>query len=333
MRKKFLLLISVVLALVMGIACVSCAVPDLGNENANGATLTQELEILKSDIEIPEQQITSRIKAEYLKENDGYRDDDEVVAIIKLGGDSLIETFNKGNTARHSVADYAVSAVGKRQARNILGVQNALIRELSADGLIESVNYNYTTVVNAVAVTTTYGNFKKLEKYPSLESVSLADTYNRPQVGEGSDASAIVNAVDVYETGIFNSSSVDYKGKGTAVAVLDSGFDCSHSVFSNQPADSELWISRDKVASVLDETRAAGFTDGLELTDVWYSNKIPFKYDYADKDNDVFPYDSEHGTHVAGIIGGQDTVITGVAVETQLSQEMVFSKLFFLAQL
>ena len=327
MRKKFLLLISVVLALVMGIACVSCAVPDLGNENANGATLTQELEILKSDIEIPEQQITSRIKAEYLKENDGYRDDDEVVAIIKLGGDSLIETFNKGNTARHSVADYAVSAVGKRQARNILGVQNALIRELSADGLIESVNYNYTTVVNAVAVTTTYGNFKKLEKYPSLESVSLADTYNRPQVGEGSDASAIVNAVDVYETGIFNSSSVDYKGKGTAVAVLDSGFDCSHSVFSNQPADSELWISRDKVASVLDETRAAGFTDGLEVTDVWYSNKIPFKYDYADKDNDVFPYDSEHGTHVAGIIGGQDTVITGVAVETQLVLLKVFPDL------
>lgn len=327
MRKKLLLLISVMLAFVMSIACVSCAVPDLGKVSENGASVTQELEILKSDIEIPEAQRISRIKAEYLKENGGYRDDDEVVAIIGLEGDSLIDTFNDGNTARESVGDYAASGVGRRQTKNLLGKQNALTDRLIADGLIETVNYNYSTVTNAVAVTTTYGNFKKLEGYPTVKSVALADTYSRPQADESTDASAIVNPVDVYETGIFNSSSVEYKGKGTAVAVLDSGFDCSHSVFATQPADDELWISRDTVSKVLSETRAAGFTEGLEVTDVWYSNKIPFKYDYADKDNDVFPYDSEHGTHVAGIIGGKDDVITGVAVETQLVLLKVFPDL------
>lgn len=47
-------------------------------------------------------------------------------------------------------------------------------------------------------------------------------------------------------------------------------------------------------------------------------------YDYADKDFDVNPYDSEHGTHVAGIIGGKDDVITGVATNTQLALMKVF---------
>ena len=327
MRKKLLLLISVMLAFVMSIACVSCAVPDLGRNDENAATTVRELEILKTDIEIPEQQRTSRTKAEYLKKNSGYRDDDEVVAIIGLEGDSLIETFNDGNTARLSVGEYASSGVGRRQAQNLVSKQNALVRELASDGLISAVNYNYSTVLNAVSVTTTYADFKKLEDHPSVKYASLADTYNRPQASESSDASAIVNPVDVYETGIFNSSSVSYKGKGTAVAVLDSGFDCSHSVFATQPADDELWISRNSVAQVLDETRAAGFSQGLEVSDVWYSNKIPFKYDYADKDNDVFPYDSEHGTHVAGIIGGKDEVITGVAVETQLVLLKVFPDL------
>ncbi|MBR4420126.1 MAG: leucine-rich repeat protein, partial [Clostridia bacterium] len=49
--------------------------------------------------------------------------------------------------------------------------------------------------------------------------------------------------------------------------------------------------------------------------------------DYADKDADVFPFDSEHGTHVAGIIGGQDDTITGIAKNTQLILMKVFPDL------
>ena len=172
MRKKFVLLISIMLSLVMGMACISCAVTDLKKESVSDSTVRQELEIVKTDIEIPEQQLTSRIKAEYLKENGGYADDDEVVAIIKLGDGSLIETFNEGNTARNSVADYAASKEGQYQTRRMLDAQMSLTNELESSGLISSVNYNYSTVLNGVSVTTTYGNFKKLEKLSSAESVS-----------------------------------------------------------------------------------------------------------------------------------------------------------------
>ena len=65
----------------------------------------------------------------------------------------------------------------------------------------------------------------------------------------------------------------------------------------------------------------------MQVKDVWYSEKIPYAYDYADKDPDVFPYDSEHGTHVAGIIAGYDEVIHGIAPDTQLVLMKVFPDL------
>ena len=43
----------------------------------------------------------------------------------------------------------------------------------------------------------------------------------------------------------------------------------------------------------------------LTADDVFISAKIPFAFDYADGDADVYPSYSQHGTHVAGIISGQ----------------------------
>lgn len=330
MRKSIL---ATIMAFTMTLCfCVGCvSLPkengdSLGHEEDQDS---QQIQLLKSDAKISQDDMLSRIKAKRLLENNGYGAEDEITAIIKLEEASLAETYSAEGLDRvyGSLAEYANSAAGRAQARQIEARQNELVRSYLAEGLITGVEYHYSTIVNAVAVTAKYADFSSLGSAAHVQEAYLSDTYNRPQAATGgTDASAIVNDVNVYETGIFDSSNVPYTGAGTAVAILDSGFDCSHSVFANQPKG-ELLITRTSIEEKLSDTRAAEFTDGLELSDVWYSDKIPFTYDYADKDNDVFPYDSEHGTHVAGIIGGKDDEITGVAVDTQLVLMKVFPDL------
>lgn len=329
MRKK---IVSILICVAMLAGFAACSAN--GSVDTEKTSESQRLMILRSDVQLSQEDVASQIKAEYLIQNNGYKDEDAIVAIVKLPGNALIDTYLAGNKYE-SVAAYAASEEGKAQASKIAANQNALISDLTDKGLISEVVYRYDTLTNAIAVVTTYGDFKKIGNTSRVSSVYLSDTYNRPQSESSTDASGVVNLVDVYETGIFNSSSVSYTGKGTSVAILDSGFDCSHAVFSTQPdvADDKLTVTQSSISAVLATTNAAKTTPDLELSDVYYSKKIPYTYDYADKDYDVFPYDSSHGTHVAGIIGGNtptwaqtDTEkgIVGVAVDTQL----VFMKVF-----
>ncbi len=332
MRKKsiFTILIIVLMAFCCAAGNLAYIETDAPKKSDGNAVVesSRELTLFNREFEQTQEQATSRIKAEYLKKNGGYRANDKVVAIISLDGDAVIDEYFQDADASENmtVAEYAAT-YGKSRAALLGARQRSLISVLEDRELIHGVNNKYTTVMNAVSVEVDYGNIEKIEALDGVESVILSDTYNRPQAAETDEPiNTVINDVDVYDTGIFDSSSVSdlgITGKGTAVAVLDSGFDCSHEVFAAQPRG-ELWINKGKVEELLPQTNAAHTTEGLKLTDVWYSNKIPFTYDYADKDNDVFPYDSEHGTHVAGIIGGSSDTITGVAVDTQLVLMKVF---------
>jgi lactocepin len=70
---------------------------------------------------------------------------------------------------------------------------------------------------------------------------------------------------------------------------------------------------------------ASQLVDGLTAEDVYMTRKIPYAFDYADNDADVAPINSEHGTHVSGIIVGNDDTICGVAPNAQLAFMKVFS--------
>ena len=318
-------LVTLIVFLLCIFACWSCSGASNGLGNSNS---TQELEIFRTDLKVNPEQRLSQIKAEHLKKNNGYLDSDEIVILINLKRDPLIETYNTYYSKEiNSVSEYALSEQGIKQTKAIKAEQDALIEELQAQNLIIDVENTYNTVTNSVAVKIKYGNLKTINSLQSVSSTTISDTYNLPK--STTDASAIVNDVDVYDTGIYKSDCVDYTGKGTAVAILDSGFDCSHTVFQHE-IDVEM-ITKNHVKEFLPNTNAANSfykgTGSLKLSDVYYSAKIPFAYDYADKDYDVFPYDSEHGTHVAGIIGGDDDTITGIAIDTQLVLLKVFPDL------
>lgn len=354
-KKLFVIILSLVLAVCM-VAGVACDIipdnhnpstdnnkPSSSGTSSNVATKgdAKQLQVLKSELKLTQEQVASQIKAEYLIENNGYKEDDEVVVIISLTDKSLLEVYNDDlHSAYGSVADYATSASGAAYTDKLISEQNSLVTKLKDKGMITDVLYNYTTVMNAVAVKMQYRYVNSVEGVKGVSYAMMSETFNRPQAIDSDNVSTIVNQVEVYPTGIFNPGIVEYTGKGTAVAILDSGFDIEHEVFTTMPnvAKDDLLIQRRRLdgntdtnkrflSEMLHLTTANKLTRNLDITDVYYNAKIPFMYDYADKDPDVKPYYSEHGTHVAGIIAGQSDVITGIALDTQLVLLKVFPDL------
>ena len=260
---------------------------------------------------------------------DMLEDDDIVNVIISLKSTGLVDGYNENNQGYHTLNEYASSRYATSSVKTMNAEQQAMVKTLIDAGYINEVKHNFTTLFNGFSATTTYGQLKALEKAGFDINVSISEVYSEPEYevssvsnAEVSKGDTVTNFVNVYETGIFNSSGVGYDGNNTSVAILDSGFDVHHTVFQNMPDQPMLSIK--DVEEVLYETKAYGYKQDIKSQDVYLNAKIPFAYDYADKDADVSPYDSDHGTHVAGIIGGKDDVITGVAVNTQLVLMKVF---------
>lgn len=333
MKRKYLsLIISLLVIIVLAVGITACS--EVVKNNNSGNTEIENpvydentLSFIKSDFKFTQEQATSKIKAEYLKTNGGYKPSDLVVIILSLQEESLISLYNDGAYEQYSsVAEFISSEEGQYQALKIKEEQNSALAYLEQKNFVRSMKCAYSAITNAIVIETEYENLEEIESFGFVSSAIMSETYNQPvlQAAESGDASAIRNLVDIYETGIFDSSSVEYTGAGTIVAVLDNGFDLSHTVFQNEPKKPIL--NRTDVRDLMNTTGfvATELTKGLQDYNVYYSTKIPYKYDYADKDYDVNPAFEEHGTHVSGIIGGHDDVITGVAVDTQLVLMKVF---------
>lgn len=118
-----------------------------------------------------------------------------------------------------------------------------------------------------------------------------------------------------------------FRGEGTVVSVIDSGFDTEHKDFSQAP-------STPKIDQATATQKAAELGYGS-----YASEKFPYVYNYASRSNDYIKDDapgaSQHGQHVAGIIGANGTktateteYATGVAPESQLLGLRVFNDQF-----
>ena len=92
MRKS---VVAIIMALAMALCfCAGCAAlpQNTGNTIGSGEGDSQELSLLKSDAKISQEDMLSRIKADYLIKNGGYADGDLVTAVIELDSASLSDT-------------------------------------------------------------------------------------------------------------------------------------------------------------------------------------------------------------------------------------------------
>ncbi len=260
-----------------------------------------------------DEDVVSKLPASVLSE-------EEISLIVSLNSKSVMDAYDE-LTTQQSLSQFAQSCDGRAAERNAQKEQNRWIKKLKSSDFNYEVGVQYDTILNGFELIVKAKDFEKVNEFFGNDAtIIVGETYMPAQT------QPVMNDIEVYETGIFDSSKSRYQGDGVVVAVLDTGLDYTHTAFSvdNFSSTNERFTLQN-VSAKVGLTEAAKFTAGLTGEDVYMNAKVPFAYDYADKDPDVLPINSDHGTHVAGIIAGKDDTIVGVAPNAQLAIMKVFS--------
>ena len=252
------------------------------------------------------------------------KDGDYLSVILSTKDENVLDAYDAMDT-NLSLQEYFNSEEAVALRRNIDSTNSAILADLSKKGVSFDKGVDYYTLLSGKEIVIKAKDFYDVcNIVGDRAEVIVSEVYET----EAYKNVLVSNTVNVYDTGIFNSSNFQYQGEGTVVAVLDTGLDYYHTAFST----ANFTANRDKlgmtitdVASVIDKTVASSMQAGLTASDVYISEKVPFAFDYADGDSDVYPLYSNHGTHVAGVIAGKDDVITGVAPQAQLAIMKIFS--------
>lgn len=257
------------------------------------------------------------------KLSDAIDKEQEISVIVELSEQTLLDSYMNKNGASiaQSIAEYAQTADGAAVNGKIYDESYELKNRIAKAGFEVEFGEDYNVILSGFEVTLKAQDFNKLEKVVGDDATLIVG-----EEYEKCETQVVNNDVDIDEsTGIFNSTDSNYDGSGTVIAVLDTGLDYTHSAFEVSRFTGEEVLGMDGIAQVIGDSAAAKNTAGLTASDVYINKKIPFAYDYADKDSDVYPLNSEHGTHVSGVIVGNDDVIRGVAPNAQLVSMKVFS--------
>ena len=253
--------------------------------------------------------------------SDSISDGDQISVIITLGIDSLMDVYEKAETDM-TLADFAAEGDKLQSIEDAVSEEKREILEKLDDlGITYTTGEDYSTVLTGFELLIKAGDFEMTCK-------SLGDGVNAivGEVYNVAETQLVENTVNVYGTGIFNSAESGYDGSGMVVAVLDTGLDSAHTAFSvNNFTSDTLGLTYEDVAAVVKDTAAARLSENLGVDDVYINEKVPFGYDYADNDPDVYSTHNNHGTHVSGVIVGKDDTITGVAPNAQLVSMKIFS--------
>ena len=299
-----LILIAVLICTALFNVGVGFSIADAKSTNSIGAQSSVN-SFVKSDLDfssIREQFINQELVQKNIASYDGDR-----WVIVELEGDTLYDKFDK-SLRYNDFAVFANSTEGQKAKASIKAEQASFLRKLERHNIDYGYKYSYTAITNALAIKVNAEAYNAIGKMSGVVGVYYSDTYAAPQ--------AVTNNANVYATGIYDSMDIDYKGEGMVVAILDTGLDRTHEAFQNMPSKeaqntASFWTEE----SVAEKVAAGNLNAKGTVDNFYYSEKVPFAYDYADDDNDVYPSYSSHGTHVAGIVAGKSDYIVDETLE------------------
>lgn len=247
-------------------------------------------------------------------------DADEIVTVIVELEDKPLVELDLGGL---SVASFIETGFGSNLLSSMKLAHETMKNRVSSlfDVSFDS-QYDYYIIDNSFSLTTKYSNLSQIKAMDGVKTAYVAGTYDVPATtAVSADTSMKYSSVMI---GSDLANDTGYTGAGVTVGIVDTGLDVSHEAFANAPKDATLTKATYSM-SVRRQLNAKGLASKL-----YVSQKIGFVYDYADKDNDVYPTGSDHGNHVAGTVAGYalnedgSVKFSGVAPDAQLAIFKVF---------
>ncbi|MCB2285945.1 S8 family serine peptidase [Clostridium algidicarnis] len=182
------------------------------------------------------------------------------------------------------------------------------------------IRHSYGNLVNGFSMNVKRKEIEDLKELDGVKSVKEANRYE-PQINY---AKGLTQAFDAW-------TKYNIKGQGMLVSIIDTGIDNNHKDLKDPKDSSKLKLNKDKA----EEIKNNNILKAGKGTKTYFSDKIPFGYNYADKNSNIIDERSDggHGMHVAGIVGADGNeeeiklgqAVQGVAPETQLLAMKAFS--------
>ncbi|WP_096272607.1 S8 family serine peptidase [Paucisalibacillus globulus] len=240
-------------------------------------------------------------------------DADEVVRVtVEIDGDAPIEKATKKGV---KFGDLSVSE--KKKLLNEAKAKKKAAKQAMKDKKINAKYLQeFDAVMNGFSAEVKYGDIEKIEKLPNVKNVVISTLYEKPIAEPDMEYSKeLVEAQLAW-------NEYGFKGEGMVIGVIDSGVDHNHQDFLISE-ETEVALTEAEVNSVIS-------TEGLP--GVYYTEKVPYGYNYYDQNHEYTDFNGSsgaHGMHVAGTVGANGDTdnggITGVAPEAQILNLKVFS--------
>ena len=276
-----------------------------------------------------------------------YQPDDLVTVIVETEDVSVLdlcldravysrETANVGQILQTNSEDMA-------ETQQLLQESQLAVKEQIAKSCSDadfSKSESYTVLLNAFTVTVPYGELRAIQQLQGVKNAFVSGSFSAPDLipGVGTYTAYSSNMI-----GLPAAAAQGYTGKGTVIAILDTGIQYDHEAFATVP-ESGCYKKQDMDAllSRIAASLNAKIQDGIDYTtwdpiyrevttdEIWYNDKIVFAFDYAHQDSDATADQSAHGIHVAGIAAGHtvkngEPTFQGVAPDSQLAVMKVFN--------